>query len=154
LPDSDLQGALAARHPDNFRKHPFMIAVAGVAVRDGKVLLARDMHGFWAGVGGWIEPGEDPEVALVREVQEELGVAAEITRAFRPHVVWNVERASEPASFLLLIYGLRLLSDDFVLHPDELTAARWVGPAEWADLPMLPYVREVFEDRIEEWLAG
>jgi 8-oxo-dGTP pyrophosphatase MutT (NUDIX family) len=154
LSDADLQGALEARHPDNFHKHPVMLAVAGVTVRDDKVLLVRDTHGFWAGVGGWIEPGEDPEEALLREVREELGVDAEITRAFRPHLVWNVERASEPASFLLLLYGLRLKSDNFNLLTDEITDVKWVGSDEWDSLEMLPYVRDLFDRRISEWLAG
>jgi 8-oxo-dGTP diphosphatase len=154
LSDADLEGALEARHPDNFHKHPVMLAVAGVTIRDGKVLLVRDAHGFWAGVGGWIEPGEDPEEALLREVREELGVEAEVTRAFRPHLVWNVERASEPASFLLLVYGLRLKSDNFNLLTDEITGVRWAGPDEWDTLDMLPYVRDLFDRRITEWLAG
>ena len=154
MSDADLEGALESRHPDNFRKHPIMLAVAGVVVRDGEILLVRDRHGFWAGPGGWIEPGEDPEEALLREVREELGVEAEVTCAFRPHLVWNVERASEPASFLLLIYGIRLHSDRFAIDHGEITDARWTGPGDWPRLEMLPYVRELFERRIEEWLAG
>lgn len=131
-----------------------MMAVAGVVVRDGKVLLVRDRHGFWAGVGGWIEAGEHPEHALLRELREELGVEGEITRAFRPHLVWDVERASEKANFLLLVYGVQLQSDHFTLQPEELTDVKWAGPDEWAELNMLPYVREVFDDRIQEWVEG
>lgn len=153
-PDGDLEGALQARHPDNFRKHPIMLAVAGVAVRDGRLLLVRDRHGFWGSPGGWVEPGEDPEEAVIREVREELGVEAEVTRAFRPHLVWHVERATEPVSFLLLVYGIRLASHDFELDPNEVTDARWAGAEEWDGLEMLPYVRELFDRRIGEWLAG
>lgn len=154
MTDGDLERALESRHPDNFRKHPIMLAVTGVAVRDGKILLVRDRHGFWAGPGGWIEPGEDPEDAVIREVREELGVDATVTRAFRPHLVWNVERATEPASFLLLVYGVRLASDNFTIDPDEITDARWTGPEDWPQLQMLPYVRDLFNRRIDEWLAG
>ncbi len=131
-----------------------MMAVSGVIVRDGEVLLVRDNHGFWAGVGGWIEAGEHPEQALLREVSEELGVEGEVTRAFRPHLVWDVERASEKSNFLLLIYGLRLFSDEFTLQAKEITDVMWAGPDDWAELEMLPYVREVFDDRIQEWLKG
>ena len=151
---ADLDAALEARHPDKFQKHSVMMAVSGVIVRDGQLLLVRDHHGFWAGVGGWIEAGEHPEQALVREVREELGVDGEVTRAFRPHLVWDVERASEKSNFLLLIYGLRLLSDEFTLQTKEIADVMWAGPAEWGELEMLPYVREVFDDRIQEWLKG
>jgi 8-oxo-dGTP pyrophosphatase MutT (NUDIX family) len=151
---ADLDAALEARHPDRFQKHSVMMAVSGVIVRDTKLLLVRDHHGFWAGVGGWIEAGEHPEQALLREVREELGVEGEVMRAFRPHLVWDVERASEKSSFLLLIYGLRLFSDEFTLQAEEITDVTWAGPEEWDELEMLPYVREIFDDRIHEWLSG
>lgn len=54
--------------------------MAGV-LRDaqGKVLLAqrplgKHLEGMWEFPGGKLEPGEPPEVALVRELREELGV--------------------------------------------------------------------------------
>jgi len=151
---ADLDGALEARHPDRFQKHAVMMAVSGVVVRDARVLLVRDHHGFWAGVGGWIEAGEHPEQALLREVREELGVDAEVTRAFRPHLVWDVDRASERSNFLLLIYGVRLFSDEFTLQAEEITDVMWAGQEKWDELEMLPYVRETFDDRIQEWLDG
>ena len=58
--------------------------VAGV-IRDprGRVLLARrtagrDLAGLWEFPGGKREPGESPEVALQRELLEELGIEAQI----------------------------------------------------------------------------
>jgi 8-oxo-dGTP pyrophosphatase MutT (NUDIX family) len=130
-----------------------MLAVAGVAVEDGRILLVRDTHGFWAGVGGWIETGESPEDALLREVKEELGVEAEISRVFSPFIAWNVSGADDLVSFLLFLYGLRLGSVDFRLQEGELTDAVWAGPAEWCEFDMLPYVRALFDDRISEWMS-
>lgn len=50
-------------------------------VKDGKILLAMKKRGFgqglWNGAGGKIQPGESVEQAAVRELQEEVGVAAE-----------------------------------------------------------------------------
>ena len=46
--------------------------------RGDQILLAMKKRGFgegrWNGVGGKIEPGETVEAAMIREVQEEIGV--------------------------------------------------------------------------------
>ena len=149
----DLEAALEARHPDRFRKHTLMLAVAGVVAEEGRLLLLRDTHGFWAGVGGWIEAGESPEEALLREVREELGVSGRITGAFRPFIAWDVPNSSDGAGFLLMFFGLELESREFSLQQSEVAEARWFGPGEWADAPMLPYVKALFDERVAEWLG-
>jgi mutator protein MutT len=54
---------------------------AGVLVVDGRVLLERrrtDAHvypDYWDIPGGHLQPGEAPAQALVREMQEEIGIS-------------------------------------------------------------------------------
>lgn len=53
-------------------------AVALIDV-DGRVLLAqrpagKSLAGLWEFPGGKVDPGETPEIALIRELQEELGI--------------------------------------------------------------------------------
>lgn|SRR5690554_4130353 len=61
---------------------PFIDVAVGVLLRpDGKVLLGqrpfeKAWPGWWELPGGKIEPGESVEQALVRELQEELGITA------------------------------------------------------------------------------
>jgi len=57
--------------------------VAAVVERDGRYLITRRLEGthlagLWEFPGGKILPGEKPEDALRRELQEELGVEAEV----------------------------------------------------------------------------
>src|SRR6266508_495012 len=60
----------------------YNIGVGGAVVRDGQLLLVRRAsrhgRGNWQLPGGFIEPDETIEQAVVREVQEEAGVTAEV----------------------------------------------------------------------------
>ena len=53
------------------------VIARAVVLRDGAVLLVQEIaQGYWFFPGGHVEAGETPEEALVRELREELDVAA------------------------------------------------------------------------------
>jgi 8-oxo-dGTP diphosphatase len=59
--------------------------VAAIIQRSGRILIGqrKDLghHPLkWEFPGGKVEPGETPEAALIRELQEELGIQARIDR--------------------------------------------------------------------------
>jgi len=56
-----------------------MVASAVLVDCDGRVLISRrpknkEMEGLWEFPGGKIEDNETPEIAIVRELEEEIGI--------------------------------------------------------------------------------
>lgn len=105
--------------------------VAAAMIAEGRVLVQRrpegtSLAGLWEFPGGKIEPGESPEAALVRELEEELGIVA------APSALVPLAFASEPLAerhLLLLLYRL----DRWEGVPD----ARHASALAWADLATL-----------------
>ncbi len=59
-----------------------LVAAAALINSEGRILLAqrpvgKSMAGLWEFPGGKIEPGETPEMALARELQEELRIGVD-----------------------------------------------------------------------------
>ena len=128
-----------------------MIEVCAAAVRDaeGRVLVARRVRpahlaGLWEFPGGKVEPGESPEVALIRELQEELGIDT-----------W--ESCLAPLTFASHAYeSFHLLMPLFACRKWEGTpqskegqALKWVHardlrdyPMPPADIPLIPILRD------------
>lgn len=69
--------ALPARYNTGYN-----VGVGGAVVHEGKLLLVRRAsrrgRGNWQVPGGFVEPDETIEMAVVREVAEEAGVQAEV----------------------------------------------------------------------------
>ncbi len=53
----------------------------GIIVWRDRIVLRRTLLGEWVFPKGWIDPGETPEQAAIREVREETGIQAQIVRA-------------------------------------------------------------------------
>jgi 8-oxo-dGTP diphosphatase len=151
---ADLEAAARVRDARILPKHWMMLAASAVIIDDAKLLMVRDLQGFWSGVGGFVETGETPEQAIVRELKEELGVSGTVTRCYRPFIAWNVRELEAPVSFLLFPHRLTLASLDFNPDPAEVTGVAWVAPEQFGDYEMLPHIRSIFSQRLEEWLAG
>ncbi|GAG56679.1 unnamed protein product, partial [marine sediment metagenome] len=64
-------------------KNPLPVALA-VAVKDKKFLLIRrglpPRKGMWGSPSGFIESGETPEEACLRELKEETGISGKIVK--------------------------------------------------------------------------
>jgi 8-oxo-dGTP diphosphatase len=113
-------------------------AVVGAALVHGRrVLAARRTgpQGGWELPGGKVEPGESPEVALVRELGEELGCTVEVTG-------WLAGESEVRPGMVLRVALVRLVDGEPI--PAEHDIVRWLRAdqldVDWltADRPFLP----------------
>lgn len=87
-------------------------AYAVITDDDGRVLLARWAHGrhaAWTMPGGGLEPGEDPEDAVRREVHEETGYTVRVTELLGVHsgvipAGRRVQKSGRPLHTLRIVY--------------------------------------------------
>ncbi len=125
---------------DQLRRNRPLVLVAAVVLvdADGRVLLARRpegkaMAGLWEFPGGKVDPGETPEIALIRELAEELGidVAASCLAPFT-----FASHAYSGFHLLMPLYVCRKWNGIPTAREGQRLA--WVRPARLAEYPMPP----------------
>ena len=93
---------------------------------DEVLLVERSDNGAWTPVTGIVDPGEDPHVSAVREVEEEASVVAEVERLVWVSVTDVVTHANgDLAQYLDHTFRCRWVSGDPRPGDDEATDARW-----------------------------
>jgi len=125
----------------------YIHVTCAIIERDGLVLAAQRsatmaMPLKWEFPGGKIDPGEQPEECLARELMEELNVRVAIRAALPPatHAYPNLT---------VTLYPFICTIESGELRPHEHAAIAWLPPEElyaldWAaaDLPVLAaYIR-------------
>jgi len=126
--------------------------VIAIIKHDDKFLLTKrreykskdsKYHDLWQFPGGGINFGETPEVALHREIREELGVAIKIISKF-PKVMTEV-RESWQGLFLIFLCELTNINDQIVLN-NEASEYGWYSLREIQNLNRLPLTYEACKE--------
>lgn len=127
------------------KKVNWLPVVAAIIRREGKILIGqrpenKSLPGLWEFPGGKIEYGETPELALVRELKEELGIEAEVgpIKLAATHQYPDI-------GVLLLFYEVNYWTGQpKAQHHLEL---QWVTPEELKSLN-LPEANKIILDQI------
>ena len=120
-------------------EYPILLVVACALVdADRRVLIAqrppgKSLAGLWEFPGGKVEADETPEAALIRELEEELGVSTK-TACLAP--VSFASHSYENFHLLMPLYACRKWQGQ--PQNREHTALNWVRPQALHDYPMPP----------------
>ena len=126
-----------------------VVAVALVDI-DGRVLIAqrpkgKSMAGLWEFPGGKVEEGEQPEAALIRELEEELGIDVS-ENCLAPFTF--ASHSYDDFHLLMPLYVCRVWEGK--VAPKEGQVLKWVRPLQLkeypmplADLPLVAMLRDL-----------
>lgn len=117
-----------------------LLLVVAVALvdEDNRILIAqrpegKNLAGLWEFPGGKLEAGERPEVALIRELEEELGIK---TKEACLAPLTFASHAYEDFHLLMPLYICRRWEG--VPQSREGQALKWVRAGALRDYPMPP----------------
>lgn len=115
-----------------------LVAAAALVDVDGRVLIGRrpegkQLAGLWEFPGGKVETGEIPEQALIRELEEELGI--QVAEACLAPFVFS-SFSYETFHLLMPLWLCRRWEG--VVRPLWHSELAWVKPARLGDYPMPP----------------
>ena len=115
-----------------------LVAAVALVDADRRVLIAqrpegKSLAGLWEFPGGKIEAGENPEQALIRELEEELGIS---TKSACLAPVSFASHSYETFHLLMPLYVCRKWQGTPVAR--EHAALKWVRPQALRDYPMPP----------------
>lgn len=126
-----------------------LVSAVALIDADGRVLLAerpqgKSLAGLWEFPGGKVEPGETPEVALIRELHEELGIET-WTSCLAP--LTFASHTYPDFHLLMPLFACRRWQG--TVTPREGQRLAWVRardlrdyPMPPADLPLIPILRD------------
>ena len=127
----------------------WMPGITAVVLREGArgvdevLLVKRSDNGQWTPVTGIVDPGEDPHVTAVREVEEEACVVAEVERLVWVAATGVVTHVNgDLGQYLDHTFRCRWVEGEPRPGDDESTDAAWFA------LDALPAMADLHRERI------
>lgn len=117
---------------------------------NGRLLLmkrsdeCKTFPGYWGLVGGFIDPGETPEEACMRESQEEIGVKIEVIKFVGRY--YNTPTPHYQNVISLPHYSKIVSGTPHAAQPEECSEVRWFSPEEIRPMELAYDHKQILED--------
>lgn len=160
------------KNPDPYADLPYRPCAGIMLVNQlgrvfaGQRLDAKDsaFPDAWQMPQGGIDPGEDAEVAAVRELEEETGITARhvqiIARSAEEHYydlpdqlmgkIWKGKYRGQRQTWFLMRFTGEDTDVDIATDHAEFSAWKWARPEELPDL-IVPFKRKLYRAIISEF---
>ena len=133
-------------------------------VCQNKVLLRmHEKYKKWLGVGGHIDPGEDPNEAAVREVKEEVGLDVKLHKSSTPTLSHKGYRELIPPAFMnrhdinethehvaLVFFAVSDIDKLHIHEGAEKAECRWFTKEELNDESILTHIQHYARTALEK----
>ena len=116
------------------------------------MIIAVNPSRRWQLPKGLVDEGEMPEIAALREVREEAGIAAELIEKIETIEYWYFgTQSGERVRFHKFVhfYLMKYVSGDTANHDHEVSEARWVKVEDAIEMLAFKSEKEVVEKSSE-----
>lgn len=130
-------------------------AAGGYVLNEKKELLVFYRRGSWDMPKGKIDPGETPEQAAIREVQEETGLIQLQLGALLAHTYHTYELKGKKILKKTWWYSMQTSDTQLIPQTEEdIELILWVEPKSWLaeQAEVYPNIRDVIEAALQERL--
>jgi len=147
------------RHPRVFTQT--FCVVGAIIKRRGKILLVQEAQGFskgqWNQPAGWVDPGEDPLKAVIREIKEETGFD------FKPEGIIGIYSIVQKRPKELVSVGLPhaikiiyrgAVSNQIKDLTEDVAKISWYTPDEIEDMDVDTLRDMDIKQEVTDFLAG
>lgn len=122
-------------YPNTF----YRVSVKALIKNDeGKVLVLKENQDTWSLPGGGLDHGEDPNVGILRELKEELGVESPEIRGIRVSKTFYLK--SRSSWLLWIVYNVEI--------NEKLILGEGVSDARYIDILELEQSEDIFEKMV------